>query len=321
MKKVAIIIPTCREDSIKLFLEKWDFPDYCKLFIIEDNPKKKFNLSKGIYFHGSWQDFEGMRNNWIFSKKCGGGIRSFGFYKAYQEGFNYIISLDDDCLPTEDCNGEKFVEEHLRQLEMNNGRWLWTTKDIRPRGVPYQNLGKENETLINMGFWKKNADFDAVTQLVHGSVEVPPNLLSPIPKGYYAPICGMNLSFKSEATPLMFQPLMGEIYGVWRFDDIWCGIIAKKICDHLDYLIRAGSPDVVHSRASNVWSNLNKEAMGLEANEAFWEAIDDIGLKGDSINSCYTEIANALKDREEDYCKVLGTAMEKWVKLFNELYE
>lgn len=316
MKSVGIVVPTIREGEIRTFLDKWNFPDSCRLFIVEDNPEKKFRIPEDIYFHGSWKDFKYMKNNWIFSKNCGGGIRSFGFYKAYEEGCDYIITLDDDCLPTEDCNGEEFVGKHIEQLNVDNGKWLQTTKEIRPRGVPYRNIGHENETMINMGFWKKNADFDAPTQLLHGSIEVPPEKLNPVPRGYYFPLCGMNMSFKCEATPLMFQPLMGEKYGVWRFDDIWCGIIAKKICDHLNFLIRTGSPSISHSRASNVWSNLKKEVVGLEANEEFWEIVDDVQLKGETINDCYLEIANVLKKRKEEYYKLLGAAMEKWIKLF-----
>jgi reversibly glycosylated polypeptide/UDP-arabinopyranose mutase len=315
--KVGIVVPTIRENSINEFLEKWNFPSYCKLFIIEDNPQRKFELSKNVFFHGSWQNFENIKNNWIFSKKCGGGIRSFGFYAAWQEGCDYILSLDDDCLPTKDCNGTRLIEEHIKQVETDNGRWLWTTKEIRPRGVPYINKGHENETLINMGFWKKNADFDAPTQLAHGSIEVPLKAWDPLPKGYYAPICGMNLFFKIEAVEMMFQPLMGKTYGVWRFDDIWCGVIIKKICDHLNFLIRTGEPSVSHSRASDVWSNLKKEVDGLKANEEFWEIIDNVQLKGETISDCYLEIADVLKKREEEYCKLLGVAMEKWVGLFN----
>jgi reversibly glycosylated polypeptide/UDP-arabinopyranose mutase len=313
---VGCVVPTIREKSINEFLEKWDFPDYCKLFIIEDNSQREFTLSKNVYFHGSWKDFEKMKNNWIFSKKCGGGIRSFGFYKAWQDGCDYIITLDDDCLPDENCNGEKFVEEHIKQLEINNGRWLWTTKGIRPRGVPYQNTGREDETMINMGFWKKNADFDAPTQLIHGSIEVPPRMWSPVPKDYYFSLCGMNMCFKAEAIGLMFQPLMGEAYGIWRLDDIWCGVIAKKVCDHLNFLIRTGKPSIIHSRASNIWSNLKKEAIGFESNEEFWEIIDGVQLKGETMEDCYLEIANVLKKREEEYLKVLGVAMEKWIDLF-----
>ncbi len=99
MKSVAIIVPTIREKEINLFLEKWDFPDYCKVYIIEDNPEKKFKLSKNVHFHGSWQDFEEMEDSWIFSKKCGGGIRSYAFYRGWKDGCDYFCSLDDDCLP------------------------------------------------------------------------------------------------------------------------------------------------------------------------------------------------------------------------------
>lgn len=316
MKKVGIIIPTIRENNINEFLRKWDFPDYCRVFVMEDNPVKEFTLSKDVHFHGSWEDFEDLKDSWIFSKKCGGGIRSFGFYKAFLDGCNYFITLDDDCLPTECCNGTEFVEAHIKQLETNNGKWLWTTTDIRPRGVPYRNIGDENETLINMGFWKKNADFDACTQLAYGSVEAQQNVLNPIPKGYYASICGMNLSFKAKAIPLMFQPLMGEDYEIWRFDDIWFGIIAKKICDHLNFSVRAGGPSIVHSRASNVWSNLRKEVNGLEMNESFWKMIDDIELKGETIHECYLEIADVLLEKRGTYFHTLGSAMTKWVNLF-----
>ncbi|MCK5410398.1 MAG: hypothetical protein KAJ30_09040, partial [Candidatus Heimdallarchaeota archaeon] len=127
---------------------------------------------------------------------------------------------------------------------------------------------------------------------------------------------GMNLSFKAKALPLMFQPLMGEDYEIWRFDDIWFGIIAKKICDHLDYLIRAGSPSISHSRASNVWSNLKKEVNGLEMNEDFWKMIDDIELKGETIEDCYLEIADVLMSKRGTYLHTLGLAMTKWVNLF-----
>jgi len=314
MKSVGVIVPTIREKEINIFLEKWDFPDYCKLYIIEDNPEKRFELSKKVHFHGSWQDFEDLENNWIFSKKCGGGARSFGFYMGWRERCDYICSLDDDCLP--DSSGEEFIKEHIKQLETNNGQWLWTTKEIRARGIPYQNLGLENETLINMGFWKNNADFDALTQLLHGSIEVPMKEWNPVPSGYYVPLCGMNIFFKRKAVPLMFQPLMGEKYNIWRFDDIWSGIIAKKICDHLDYLIRTGKPSIVHSRASNVWSNFKKEVNGLEANEGFWEMIDGIELKGKVIEDCYLEIADVLEKRKEDYYQQLGKAMKIWTELF-----
>ncbi|KKQ40899.1 MAG: putative UDP-arabinopyranose mutase 4 [Microgenomates group bacterium GW2011_GWC1_37_8] len=307
--KIAIVIPTAREANIKTFLESWDFPDYCSIYVIEDNSVKQFDLPQ-VHFHGSWQE----ANSWIFSKKCGGGMRSFGFYKAWLDGNDYIISLDDDCLPYID--GESFVKEHIKQLEIDNGKWLWTTEEIRARGIPYMNTGKGRETMINMGFWKLNADFDAPTQLVYGAREVPPKILSPIPQGYYAPLCGMNLSFKRDAVGMMFQPLMGEEYGIWRLDDIWCGIIAKKICDHLEYNIRAGNPSIIHSRASNVWTNLKRESLGFEANETFWQMIDEIHLSGKTINECYLEIADILNSTNEKYFRTLGNAMKIWIELF-----
>ena len=46
----------------------------------------------------------------------------------------------------------------------------------------------------------------------------------------------MSLAFRIEALPLMYLPLMGEGQPYDRFDNIWGGVIAKRVCDHLGWL-------------------------------------------------------------------------------------
>jgi len=41
---------------------------------------------------------------------------------------------------------------------------------------------------------------------------------------------------------------MGEGQPYRRFDDIWFGVIAKRICDHLGWSIAVGDPHVHHGR-------------------------------------------------------------------------
>ena len=82
------------------------------------------------------------------------------------------------------------------------------------------------------------------------------------------PMSGMNLAFRRDVACLMYFAPMGLDQPFARFDDIWCGLLAQRICRHLDYSIVAGRPHVDHRRASDPFRNLVKEAPGVEAQRA-----------------------------------------------------
>ena len=107
-----------------------------------------------------------------------------------------------------------------------------------------------------------------------------------------------------------------------RFGDIWCGIIQKKVCDHLNWVVSTGTPYIHHDRASNPFTNLRKEANGIEVNEWFWEKIDAIDLAGcTTAAECYWEIGRAINFWEGEhsaYWTRLGDAMQTWAQLFVE---
>jgi reversibly glycosylated polypeptide/UDP-arabinopyranose mutase len=170
--------------------------------------------------------------------------------------------------------------------------------------------------VLNHGLWIGVPDFDAVTQLFQARY---PQEFEPenqtIPVGMFFPMCGMNIAFKPEIVPALYFLLMGQGYNYDRFGDIWAGVIIKKICDHLGYAINSGEPFVRHQRASNVWTNLRKEVLALEANEIFWEAIDRMVLTGTTVAECYKEIANKL-ELEGEYWDKLRRAMRTWLELF-----
>lgn len=318
MKKVAIVVPTIREKSINQFLEEWGLILKEKLYIVEDNPEKTFKLKKATpiqeFEHYSWKDIDKElgKDSWIIPRKtdC---VRSFGIYKAYKDGADYIITLDDDCYPYMG-NTETFFDDHVNALEKKFTKWVWTTQKVKPRGVPYRNLG-DRQVVINMGFWNGVADMDAITQLIQGEISLDPNHLNPVPPDYYFPMSGMNLSFRREIAPIMYFLLMGKDNTYERFGDIWCGIIAKTICDHLGYAITAGSPIVSHQRASNVWTNLEKEQKGLIENENFWQMIDKMWFMEDKVESCYLDIASQLPNNS--YYSKLKEAMKIWIKLMS----
>ena len=249
-----IVFPTIREESAKRFVSQWRKDT--EIICIEDNPTKTFDL--GLKHHYAWDDIEKELGDyaWIFSRRDA-AIKCFGFWKAYKLGAEYVYSLDDDCMV-----GDNFFEEHIENLN-NQPIWIDSVPCLRTRGKPFRNMGKLGSVLINMGLWENVADLSAVDQLTNNSgyFRLPPMEKTRImPSGQYFPFCGMNFCFRKEAIPLMYFPLMGEDQPYRRFDDIWCGIIAKKILDHLGVFISVGRLMVNHENARDPIKNLVKEA-------------------------------------------------------------
>lgn len=320
MNKVVIVIPTIREDQIIEFLDTWeDEFKYCKIIIVEDNPTKSFQIGWTDIDHYSWKEIDEELGDkaWIIPRRtdC---IRSFGFYKAYQKRPEVVVTLDDDCRPY----GREFIMRHIERLnECEMDAWISTGDGIlKPRGIPYYNAKRIiKKCIMNHGLWTKNIDFDAPTQLVNRRLIGQTNKFTPveqtIPFSYYFPMCGMNVAFKTEIIPAFYFLLMGKDYPFDRFGDIWSGVIIKKICDHLGYVINSGTPFVIHEKESNVFVNLKKEAAGLEINEQFWCWIDEIKLTEETFKGCYQQIANGLS-RQGGYWKKLSKAMFEWTNLF-----
>ena len=267
----VLVIPTIREKSIKRFFESWHIFNEVVVFVIEDNPTKTFNLENIVgrpdhLIHVSWKEIdEDLKDkSWIIPRRtdC---IRSYGFYYAYKQGFEAVLTLDDDCYSNENQEFEDFLSIHYTKLNWQPTKWVSTIDNLKPRGMPFKNKG-ERKVMLNMGFWNNIPDLDAPTHLQYKDEEYGPNILEPVPPNYFFPMSGMNLIFRQEITPMMYFLLIGQGYNFDRFGDIWCGIIVKKICDHLGYAVTAGSPTVRHDKASNVWNNLRKETEALYEN-------------------------------------------------------
>src|SRR3989344_6298443 len=103
-KQIFIVIPTIRNLT---FLKSWgsEFKN-CQGIIIEDHPVQEIASPKEYFhhvFHYTWRDIKRDfgKDEWIFSRR-NAGIRSYGFYKAYNLGADVIITLDDDCYPVKD---------------------------------------------------------------------------------------------------------------------------------------------------------------------------------------------------------------------------
>ena len=130
----------------------------------------------------------------------------------------------------------------------------------------------------------------------------------------------MNLAFKAKITPLMYFPPMGydekgRLWGFDRFDDIWAGVLAKKIIDHLNMVALSGSPYVEHRQKSSVLTNLKKEKSGIKVNEDFFQSVKKVELKSRSINGCYEELAKKIRLPNKQYFNKLKQAMKIWANI------
>lgn len=328
----AVVVPTCRPERISAFVQAWRnfrtgdvVPD---LYLIVDRPPTDYDRDQlpehAVVF--DWADTAEFfaDDQHIFSRRDS-ACRSIGFYLAWLEGCDFIVTIDDDCLPVE--GQEDLVRGHCEAMAAAQFQHPWhsTVDGLRLRGLPYIDApwtGRPAQ--LNVGLWNQVHDFDAVTQL-GGQLEqrdlreVPPRK---IPRDRLVPMCGMNLAFTDNLAPLMYFGLQGLQQPVGRFDDIWCGVIAKVICDHLGIAWSYGPPIVCHSRASDPLANLMREAPGVAEHEYLWRHLMDMPLRGSSPVECMGEAAEHVGRYEPRYLpplyfRHLSEAMAQWTQLFD----
>jgi len=310
----ALVVPSIREKNILEFLDNWKDIHWDEIIVVEDNPEKTFRLGSRVS-HFSWAEIEFHMEDrsWIISHRDS-AIRSFGFYYAHMIGHDYIYTLDDDCAPLDPF----FCEKHLENLNTST-KWTYSVPGQRTRGFPYDDLGKNRNVMVSMGLWENVPDYAAIQELGGNNPKlVLPETSTLMPANQYFPFCGMNVCFRNEAAVLMYFPLQGEGYPYRRFDDIWCGVIMKKICDHLGWQVAVGPPHINHTKASNKFVNLEKEAPGIAFHDTFWKTVDSIKLEGDTAVECMRDIGWGLRKKSEvdSYLNNVGKAIVTWANLF-----
>lgn len=319
--KVIVVIPTNRGLS---FLETWRSSDLreATLVVVEDAATRKIQVPKGFEAQVfCWQDIDrelGERS-WIIGRRSS-TIRSYGFLKAWQLGAEVIISLDDDC--ETDGYAKDFVAQHVQALNKRVHASPWVNSLTNPglyvRGIPASER-REIPVGVNLGLWRGIPDLDGETQLAFQNLEESVPVKNVVRKGNYAALCTMNLAFRRELLPAFYMPIMGmENYGFDRFGDIWMGVFAKRVCDHLDWAVQMGEPFVFHRRQSDPHRNVEKEREGKPLNELLWRHVDKIILDGSNAIEAYSSLARQLSNNElprRDYFDRLSEAMGIWLDL------
>jgi hypothetical protein len=310
----VLVVPSNRPDLLRPFTKTWrEHEPWDAIVIVEDGPSRSDGVDADV--HVCWNDIEAKLgvNESVICRRYG-AVRVFGFLLAYEMGADVIYTLDDDCLPV-----HPFIEGHRYNI-MHTPKWVSSVPGgMRSRGLPYYDLGELLDVKISHGLWNNVPDLDAVQTLAQS--ECVQGYLAPpgrqvIPAGTYFPFCSMNVAFTREATPLMYFPRMGAGTPYGRFDDIWCGVIAKRICDHLGWSVVTGEPHVYHTRASDTMSNLVKEAPGIARNETFWRDIEQVALTATTAAACMREVGQQLCEHTEPYMRDLGRDIVTWAGLF-----
>lgn len=319
--KPVIVIPTNRPERLEKFFDDWkeQFKGV-KVMLIFDGTTKEWNKHE-IYIpkeldveYATWDDIDKDLKDkaWIIPRKtdC---VRSYGFYKAWQLNPEFILTLDDDTKPYGDTIGDHYNALQYKEHDNNYYNTIKFGK-LLPRGYMKWFDNVFFDTVLSHGGWVGVPDFDAKTQLKAPElmmIEEQDFNRGIIPIGSYFSMCGMNLAFKPEIIPLMYFGLQGHIkkgkelekLPIDRCGDIWCGYyVSQKLKPPLHGVV-TGFSFVKHDRASNVWSNLEKEQEAPDMSAQFVEFI----IKEEDIDYGYVE-----------YWKKLREAYKVWASLFEK---
>lgn len=298
--KIAVVVPTIREAHFSEFVDKW-----FDLFVKHKVTLVKVTDGDDPMVHAAAVDMHTVRSlkaalvsspNLLRSELSrdiaelfsdhNPACRNLGFYwvAARKNPFDVIVTLDDDCAPIEHTDP---IHSHLIALSRRWPlSWFSTTDHVNyMRGMPY-GVRSECEAVVSHGLWINNADFDSPSDIREQTLDkIWPNrstsasrwYCGPVPRGVFYPHCGMHVAFKREVLPYYYHCPVETFPGAERFDDIWMGIELKKAIDAMPgKCIVSGCVFIEHTRASNPFKNLAREAVGIEINETLWKSeIDD----------------------------------------------
>lgn len=279
---------------------------------------------------------------------------SFGLLYMWANSFNFGIFIDDDTRPHRAFD---YFGTHLQNLQDENQiervqsdtQWVNVlyqnadTHGLYPRGYPYSAMDETIESdpttvgdvVASQGLWTNVPDLDAIRILMDGDLDgqAQTRLTRTDYTGrfvaaqdQYLTVCSMNLAFRREIIPAFYQlPMDDNPWGIGRFDDIWSGVILKRVCDHLDKTIINGYPLCEHNKAPRpTFDDLHTEAPGLELNEHLWTVVDETSISARSYADAYATIATELLSREFDYTNGaffnhIGESMHDWLDCLDAL--
>lgn len=318
MSSWAVVVPSNRPEQLSIFLDAWDelFRQHDVYLIVvwdgDDPPQLTRRADKTTVL--TWADCD----EW--TPRNSDMIRSLGIYYAWLQRTDYTASLDDDVLPS--LYIDLFSEyEKVFKAGAPVSDYLdvgvLTTFDGQMRGFPYRD--REPKTVaIQYGGWSGVLDYDAATQLAMPQKNhLFWSVVMPVPRGAAVTGCAMNMAWRTEYAPIMWQlPLYEGKYN--RFGDIWAGLIAKRVCDRVGLAVVVnGAAQVRHERASDPITNLEREQSGIRFNENLWREIrPNASDWKTAYHEAFCDVGNYFDAHDASYADHFFAAGDAWLARF-----
>lgn len=198
--------------------------------------------------------------------------KQFGLFYAYQEGYDYTIVIDSDCIVKPD-----FVALHIKFMEAKGDGWInpITETNLYSRGFPYSQ--RMQDKWCHMGLWTNELDLYGKDRV--GNNNIPKEFLprfayNPAP-GFF-PLSGMNLCFTRDALPFMLF-LPNFVFGDEKFirhDDIFGGYIFQKIARLKNKCLSFGLPMVFHDTEVDPVADARQEEPMIKYEDKFYALVD-----------------------------------------------
>jgi hypothetical protein len=246
--------------------------------------------------------------------------RDVALLKAYADGADVIVTIDDDNYPLADdfFSAHRIVGEwHRLPTLVSDSVWLNVCDllddadgqrffhrgfplDRRWDSAPARVEGTRDAVLaVNAGLWLGDPDVDALTR-VYRMVEatrVAPQLETSVVlgEGHWSP-------FDSQNTALSRAALRGYFLSpdVGRMDDIWASYLTLRSAQHLGECVAFGAPLVRQERnPHDYWRDFDLERIGYEVTPALVDGLAALELRGDDYASCLEELAGWLDAEAE----------------------
>ncbi|XP_059628683.1 probable UDP-arabinopyranose mutase 5 [Cornus florida] len=333
--EVDIVIGALHSD-LTSFMDEWR-PVFSRfhLIIVQDPDLKEelkipggFNLD--VYTKSDIERVVGT--SFTASLFSGYSCRYFGYFMSKKK---YIVSIDDDCIPARENNGNSVdvVAQHITNLTTPATPFFFNTlyDPFRKgadfvRGYPFS-MRNGVTCALSCGLWLNLADYDAPTQALkpeqRNSRYV--DAVLTVPAGTMMPVSGINIAFDREVIGPALLPalrLAGEGKLRWEtVEDIWCGMCVKVVCDHMGIGVKSGLPYVWRKERGDAVESLKKEWEGVKLMEEVVPFFQSLKLSqtATTAEECVVEIAAAVEERLGQLDPVFARAakaMVEWVKLW-----
>lgn len=205
--------------------------------------------------------------------------RNVAILKAYQDGAECIITIDDDNFCASECYFDQHFQNMREHISVENNEWCNpcdvlnnAAYPLYPRGFPISKRGslQKRRVVVNAGLWLGDPDIDAVTRMAFApEVEKMRKQYGPLPVGSWAPFNSQNTAIHRDAIPAYFlSPHIG------RYDDIWASYIIKRLADYNGDCIHFGNPLVRQNRnPHDLFKDLELEMFGMRHTDDFCEQL------------------------------------------------